>query len=256
MKNIGIQLYSVRENFKTAEMAITTFQKLSRLGFKEAEIAGLYGFSAEQFYDFAQSADMQLVSSSVGLETLENSFETVVADHKTMKINCIFTSCTHVDTVAQAEDTIKRLNAVGKRLAEYGIAYTYHNHSQEYYRLENGVRFMDMLMTGLNDCVRFTFDTAWTQYAGCDVCQWIEQLKGRIEAVHLKDLKCVKNEKGKPSLTICEVGSGNMDFLRIVEAAENAGVKRFCVEQDNCPPDFEESLQQSSAYIHRHFIWK
>ena len=49
-------------------------------------------------------------------------------------------------------------------------------------------------------------------------------------------------------------GAGNMDFHRIIAAAVKAGVKYYCVEQDNCPVDFEETVKFSSDYLHKNFM--
>ena len=95
----------------------------------------------------------------------------------------------------------------------------------------------------------FVLDTYWVQNAGGDVCAWIEKLAGRIDILHLKDMACHRNEEGRCVGYITEVGNGNMDFHRIIDAAVKAGV-----EQDNCPADFEPSLAFSSRYLHENFM--
>ena len=92
------------------------------------------------------------------------------------------------------------------------------------------------------------------QNAGGDVCSWIEKLAGRIDILHLKDMRCVRDENGRPHGVISEVGRGNLDFGRIIETAVRCGVKHFCVEQDNCPVDFHDSLKFSSDFLHNNFM--
>ena len=55
------------------------------------------------------------------------------------------------------------------------------------------------------------------------------------------------NEKNQP--VMCEIGSGNLDFRRIVAAAETSGCEWFIVEQDTCPGDPVDSLAKSYDYI-------
>ena len=47
-------------------------------------------------------------------------------------------------------------------------------------------------------------------------------------------------EKNQP--TFAGIGSGNLDWNGIVDAAESSGCQWFCVEQDTCPGDPFDSL--------------
>ena len=49
IEKIGLQLYTVREHFKTPEMASETFRKLKNLGYDQAQTAGCYGMDYELF---------------------------------------------------------------------------------------------------------------------------------------------------------------------------------------------------------------
>jgi sugar phosphate isomerase/epimerase len=48
--------------------------------------------------------------------------------------------------------------------------------------------------------------------------------------------------------TFAEIGNGNLDWKRIIAAAEAAGCQWFCIEQDTCPGDPFDSLKQSFDY--------
>ena len=48
--------------------------------------------------------------------------------------------------------------------------------------------------------------------------------------------------------TFAEIGNGNHDWKRIIPAAEKAGCKWFCIEQDTCPGDPFDSLKQSFVF--------
>ena len=88
-------------------------------------------------------------------------------------------------------------------------------------------------------------DTYWVQYGGGDVVEWCEKMKGRMPVIHLKDY--MTDGENKPRM--CEIGSGNLDFKRILAAAGTGGCQWFAVEQDECPGDPVDSLAQSYAYI-------
>jgi sugar phosphate isomerase/epimerase len=74
---------------------------------------------------------------------------------------------------------------------------------------------------------------------------WCERLKGRLPLIHLKDF--VVNHENIPCF--CEVGAGNLNFPRIIEAAEKSGCQWFIVEQDTTLGDPVDSLAQSFRYL-------
>ncbi len=255
IQKIGLQLYSVRENFKTPEMAAQTFRSLKELGYDEAQTAGCYDMPYDEFYKLASEAGIEIVGTHDDFQLMKDDIETAIANHKMLHTANMGIGGFGAETVEAVEQFIADANKVAARIAGEGMKFTYHNHSQEFIVLENGKTPMEMLMEGLDpENTSFVLDTYWVQNAGGDVCSWIEKLAGRIDILHLKDMRCVRNEEGRPAGMICEVGRGNMDFRRIVETAVRCGVKHFCVEQDNCPVDFHDSLKFSSDYLHKHFM--
>ena len=80
---------------------------------------------------------------------------------------------------------------------------------------------------------------------GGNPCEWLEKLSGRVECIHLKDLEMVGMEQ-----RMAPIGQGNLNFPKIIEAAEKAGTKYALVEQDNCyGRDPFDCLKQSYEYL-------
>ncbi len=252
---IGMQLYTVRENFKTPEQARETFRTLKRLGYDEAQTAGCYGYDYGEFYRMAADAGIEIVGTHDDWALMRDDTEKAIELHKALHTTNMGIGGYHAKTVAEVEAFLKEANRIAARAAEEGMKFTYHNHSHEFIRLENGRTVMDMLVEGLDPVnTSFVLDTHWVQNAGGDVCAWIEKLAGRIDILHLKDMSVVFDENGRARNHIAAIGAGNMDFHRIIAAAVKAGVKYYCVEQDNCPVDFEETVKFSSDYLHRNFM--
>jgi sugar phosphate isomerase/epimerase len=63
--------------------------------------------------------------------------------------------------------------------------------------------------------------------------------------LHLKDYMV----DAANNVTMCEIGAGNLDWPGIVRAAEDAGCRWFIVEQDTCPGDPVDSLEQSFRWL-------
>jgi len=61
----------------------------------------------------------------------------------------------------------------------------------------------------------------------------------------MKDFAITPDNK----IAFAEIGQGNLDWPRIVAAAEASGCEWFIVEQDVCPGDPFDSLRQSFEYI-------
>lgn len=79
------------------------------------------------------------------------------------------------------------------------------------------------------------------QAGGADPSAWIRKLKGRIEAIHLKDMTIIDNQQ-----LMTEIMEGNLQWSEIFSACEEAGVKWYLVERDDGPKDAFESLRISN----------
>ena len=102
--------------------------------------------------------------------------------------------------------------------------------------------------------VSFVLDTCWIQNAGANVCSWIEKLKDRIDIIYLKDMEVLDDGNGGARFNIAAVGKGNMDFDKIIDACEKNGVKHYCIEMDNCPENYEKTLEEISEFMHKKYM--
>ena len=253
---IGIQLYTVRENFQTPEQAAQTFRRLKELGYDEAQTAGCYGMDYGLFYRLAHDAGIEIVGTHDDYELMVRDTAAAIARHRALHTTNMGIGGFGAGSAEEVERFIETANRIAARAAQDGMKFTYHNHSHEFIRLENGRTAMDMLVEGLDPVnTSFVLDTHWVQNAGGDVCAWIEKLAGRIDILHLKDMCVVRDADGRVHNQIAAIGRGNMDFERILRAAAAAGVRHYCVEQDNCPQEhYEDDAGFSSRYIHKHFM--
>ncbi len=102
----------------------------------------------------------------------------------------------------------------------------YHNHDQEFKKW-NGKLVLDHLAEAFPaDLMGFTLDTFWITAGGGDPAQWVEKLSGRVPVIHLKDFSYGRK--------MAVIGEGNINFDRVFEVAEKAGVEYMLVEQDDC----------------------
>jgi sugar phosphate isomerase/epimerase len=153
----------------------------------------------------------------------------------------------------KCKETIEKLNDAAMRLGKNGFKFFFHHHHYEFFK-HNGQTVFDYMIENA-PYINFTLDTYWLQYAGVDVCDFIEKVKGRIDCVHLKDymITC-KQEENKPTELVplfCPIGDGLMNFKKIARKLEECGAKFYFVEQDNAAllPDTLEQVSRSADYI-------
>ena len=145
-------------------------------------------------------------------------------------------------SVEAVKQNAARLNEMGKVTQKFGMKILVHNHTQEFNLLDDGKTTQHELVIRETDpaLVAMQLDIGWASIAGQDILGLFKQHPGRYELWHVKDAfglkfidpKLTPGERmGVPMLV--PVGAGEIDYKQIFEGASLAGLKHFCVEQDN-----------------------
>ena len=250
MKEIGLQLYTIRDFMKTEEDIRESFRKMRKYGYTQGQTAGC-AIPYADFGRIAKEEGIRIVGTHDNFDMMVNDFEQSLENHKLLDTTNMGIGGKTYNSVYEVEDFIEKANMVAEKAARNGMKFTYHNHSHEFHKWENGKTTMDMLVEGLDtDTTSFVLDTYWVQHGGGDVRYWIEKLAGRIDILHLKDMKRALVKDNVQQIT--EVGNGNLNWDLILDTAEKTGVKYYVVEQDtgyavNC----FQSIKQSADYLRR-----
>ena len=248
---LGLQVYTVRDHMQDEASMDATFEKLAKLGYTELHTAG---YESETYVALAKKHGLTIVGTHYSLDKIVNNVEETIALHKALGTTNIGVGGCSARTYEQITEFIEKYNKAAAIYAEHGFKLTYHNHSFEFVEVRDGKSMMDMLVEQLDkDNISFVLDTCWVANAGGDVCSWIEKLAGRIDILHLKDLKVTFADDGKWAVNhqLCEIGKGNLDWKKILETAEATGIKHIVVEQDNGWMDGDpfKSLEFSKNYL-------
>ncbi len=130
------------------------------------------------------------------------------------------------------------LNEKADKLKPQGVSVGYHNHNVEFAPLDEakeGETGWDVLVRGTSPkLVHFEVDLGWVAAAGLDVVAFLAKMKGRVQQVHVKDLKASTVANFGIKMDATEVGSGKMDWAKVLPAVKAAGVLHYYVEQE--PP--------------------
>ena len=263
-KEIGIQLYSVRERIGSHDKADATknpdyakmLRTIAEMGYTSVEAAGynsgkFYGLTPQEFKKGIESAGLKALSSHVmrpltptELENADFSealkwWDVVIADHKAAGMSYIVTPWLDLPKTVKDLDTYcKYFNEIGKRCRESGILYGYHNHTQEFEKVEGKEVMLDYMLTHTSpENVFFELDVYWVIIAKNSPVTYFKKYPGRFKTLHIKD----QSEIGQ---------SGMVGFDAIFKHAELAGVKDIFVEIEGYKTaTLEESMKQSVDYL-------
>lgn len=252
---LGLQLYTARDFFIDEEMANLTLKKIHDAGYTEAHTAGRYCFTPEKFNELLKNNGIQIIGTHYDYEPILNDIEGTKALHRlygTTNIGIGGMPGFASKSTDGLKQFIKDFNHAAEEYAKDGFKLTYHNHHFEFMRIDGTKTIMDYLKEGFDkDTVSFVLDTCWVM-AGCnDLCSWMEKLAGRIDILHLKDVR-LENCDGHFCGTMTEVGSGFVNWDKVIPLAEQIGVKHYVVEQDS---NFEiwgdpfNSIRKSADYL-------
>lgn len=146
-------------------------------------------------------------------------------------------------------ESAKVFNAAGKRLAEEGITFNYHNHDWEFKDLDGG-RGMDILNAETDPAfVKFNIDVFWLYYAGVNPVNYILTHADRMGYFHFKDGLRRVNLAGENRPDFKELGRGEVDLHSAFAAAKQTGAKWIVYEQDSTALTSLESATISRSFL-------
>lgn len=258
-KNIGIQLYTLRNQIKT-DLA-GTIRAVADAGYRQVEA---YGFSDETAMNLIKAArdnGMEANSSHFNWESVTDPdkagvmpFAEVLEKAKAAGLSHLVIPYLHGNT-RETLDGYKRIaercNAGAALAKEAGIQLAYHNHQFEFQSLADGKSGFDVFMAEFSPEMKFELDVFWVKAGGLEPVELMGRLKDRISQLHLKDLKAglTLPEFGSlPEDAFKELGQGIIPMEPIIEAAAVAGVEHCHVEQDQSP-DPIASIGVSMDYL-------
>lgn len=242
---IGAQFFTVRDYCKDLESFSETLKKVSDIGYKYVQISGVCDYEPEWLNTELKKNGLKCVLTHIKTETLISNTEDVAKDHDVFNCKNIglgWFSHNQDKENERTEDFFRIFMPVAEKLKENGKYFMYHNHDQEFKKINN-VPVMQLLADKVpKDLMGFTLDTFWVQAGGGDPAQWLERLSGRVPCIHLKDYAYGRK--------MAVLGEGNINFDRVFEKAEASGTKYMLVEQDDCNgEDPFDCLKRSYAYL-------
>ncbi len=248
IRQAGLELYTVRD--LTAKDYEGTVAKVAEIGYKEVEPATDYAkMEPKQFRAMLDRYGLTAPSTHVpategpGLEKELEGFQIMGIRYTEVRTE---RPAGGGGRSPQTEESIKQMaeeiNRHGAIVKKFGMKMLIHNHTMEFEPLQGGkVRPYDILLKETNpELAAMQLDIGWASVAGQNILEMFHKNPGRFELWHVKDARGIKLMNGYMSesermraATLVPVGQGDIDYKTIFANAELAGMKHYCVEQDN-----------------------
>ncbi|MEM1208673.1 MAG: sugar phosphate isomerase/epimerase [Planctomycetota bacterium] len=239
---IALQMYTVRDIMN--EGVDAGFARVAEIGFEHVELAGLYDLPAAEIKALLDKHGLTALGSHTMFANEPDSLGPAVEDAKVIGQTLIAQPFWPQDrrSVAGYEDVVAAAYMASQ--AHPGLTFAYHNHDFEFEPVEDGRTGFEVLFEATT--LASQLDVAWVCVGGQDPLAWIDKLKGRVPALHMKDAKFSNGQR-----QLCEAGTGEVPLEAIAKAAPDAGVKYLVVEQDNAWIDDDpiKSAQISLDYL-------
>src|SRR5690606_3185702 len=283
LNEIGLQLYTLRDQL--ADDATSTLMHVAEIGYNHVETFGAeidangqVQFWGLNLHDLTEQLQANGLKSYSGHYDLSDFLTPGNGDEEVLKI--------YMDTAATLGQKYvivpippmllidkmtadhyhfmaDQLNKGGALAAKSGLKIGYHNHFWEFRTLENGSKGLDILLDNTDkDLVVFELDLFWSEKSGTDSAAYFKKHPGRFTLWHLKDMDPSNTATvigpdydQQPvmeiisAITYAEVGTGSIDFKKILAEKTTAGLQYAFVEQDLITIDPYESIQKSYKYV-------
>lgn len=268
---LGLQLFSVRDELQKDYFG--TLEKLAALGYRNLEIAvhnidACIEPNAAVLRRRLDELGMKVVSSHLSPLDRHEEIAAYLGELGCPAVGCSIAFFRNKQDVL---DFSGKLNRYGEMFKKRNLEFYYHNHYQEFQKMD-GQYVMDILLAHTDpDLVKVEFDTYWAQRGGVDPVEYLKKLGDRCDLVHQKDLPAgihpvnlfeTIGEEAEIAFEsfvqmlepeqFTEIGEGVMDIPAIVRTIREIGaVKYVFVEQDLTLKNQLESVAISYRNMNR-----
>lgn len=222
--NFGLQLWTLRDDLPKDAQGV--LKQVASFGYKQLEgyegPKGIYwGMKHTEFKKFISDQGMSMLSSHC---KWEENLEQKAAE--AAEIGLKWLMCPYLGPQKELDffkKTAEKFNKAGEVCKRAGIRFAYHNHDYSFKQVE-GQLPQDVMMQNTDpSLVDFEMDIYWVVAAGADPVAWFNKYPNRFKLVHVKD------KKGDESVVL---GTGTIDFPKILKEGYKKGVEYFIVEQE------------------------
>ncbi|CAI6044269.1 sugar phosphate isomerase/epimerase family protein [Cohnella sp. JJ-181] len=241
---VGLQLYTLRDELERDFE--TVMGKVAEIGYAGVEFAGYYGYGPERLRDLMDRLSLTTVSSHVNVNRLRHHLEEEIAMNLALGSRYVVCPGIAASERMPLPEAAAFFEECGKRFADKGIVFGFHNHAVEFTETYEDERWFDAFFGRTSPAfMKSELDVCWVAHAGCDPVEYLQKYAWRVPLIHLKDMR--KSADG--SVETVELGRGDMDLPAVLAAAEAVGTEWLIVEQDDCAGPALDSVSISREWL-------
>lgn len=246
----GIQLYTLRDDMPKDPRGI--LKQLASFGYKQIEsyehdkLGMFWGMKNTEFKSYLEELGMKIVSSHADIN---KDFERKAAEAAAIGMDYLI--CPYLGPQKSLEAfkiAADKFNVSGEICRKNGLRFAYHNHDYSF-QLLDGQYPQDLMMNSTDKAlVDYEMDIYWVVTAGQDPITWMKKYPGRFRLGHVKDRsKSLPITETNASVT---VGTGSIDYAKILSAGKKLGLAYFIVEQERYDGTTPlKAAQESAEYM-------
>ena len=229
--NFGIQLWTLRDEFPKDPKGVLA--EVAGYGFKQIEgfetDQGLWwGMTPRDYQSYLGDLGMKMIASHC---RINENFEMKAAQAAAVGLDYLV--CPWIGPQKSMDDWKKvtdQFNECGEICRKAGIKFAYHNHAYSF-KAFTGMIPHDFIMDNTDPALVYhEMDIYWVVTGGADPIEYLKKYSGRFRLCHVKDrLKDVADDVREAS---CDLGTGKIDFPKILKVAKEHGMEFFIMEQE------------------------
>jgi sugar phosphate isomerase/epimerase len=238
MTTIAYQLYCSRNFPPLAD----TLAMLAGAGYRAVEgYGGLYG-ELEALKAGLDRNGLSMPSGHFGLDMVEGDPQRTLEVARTLGIRKVFVPWISPEQRGTDLESWRafanRVAAALKPIREAGHTVGWHNHDWDFVPV-GGTTPMDLMVEAGLD---LELDLGWVTRAGLDPVETLRRFKGRVQAVHVKDI--APQGEATEEDGWADVGHGTQAWPAIKAELDAQGIDHFVIEHDN-PADHARFARRS-----------
>lgn len=230
----GIQLYTLRDDFPKDPKGV--LKQLADMGYTQIEgferDKGIFwGMSDTEFKSYLDGLGLSMVASHCDVT---KDFERKAEQAARAGLKYLIYPWEGRDkTIDDYKKMAEDFNKKGEITRQNGLRFAFHNHDMSFNAI-NGEYPQDVLMANTDaSLVDYEMDIYWVVAAGADPEAWFKKYPNRFTACHVKDRS--KKPGADEGQNSCDLGTGHIDFPKLLKTAKANGMQYYIVEQEAYP---------------------
>jgi sugar phosphate isomerase/epimerase len=237
-QNIGIQLYSVRNQAKNDLKG--TLKEVRNMGISHLEGGDLYGMDINKYREMLNTMGYKMISIGAEYDELNKDLTPLI--EKAKILGATYIVCFWIGHNGnefgnkEVEEAAARFNKAGKIFKEAGLSLCYHPHGYEFRPSGNGTLFDDLVAKTNPNYLNFELDVFWAKQGCADPVALLKKYPTRFSLIHLKDrligTQCSDSGQADEETNVV-LGAGDVNIKDVMKAASKTNVKYYFIEDES-----------------------